>query len=94
MHLACCLPALAALGYAGLRLHHRMNTVDMPQTDTTLQGGYTSRGTGPGAVSVGRTNVQATAPAHGPGGRVSPPYRIWRTVIIRPLLSARPGGLQ
>ncbi|MFF3693194.1 hypothetical protein [Streptomyces sp. NPDC002221] len=41
LRLACGLLAIAALGYAGLRLHHRMNTIDMPRADTAPQGGYT-----------------------------------------------------
>ncbi|KIZ14640.1 hypothetical protein [Streptomyces natalensis] len=41
LRLACGLLVLAALGYAGLRLHHRLNTIDLPQTDTVPQGGYT-----------------------------------------------------
>ncbi|MFH7594382.1 hypothetical protein WDV06_04655 [Streptomyces racemochromogenes] len=31
----------AVLGYLGLRLHHRLNTIDMPPGDTAPQGGYT-----------------------------------------------------
>ncbi|MCP3759373.1 hypothetical protein [Streptomyces sp. TBY4] len=38
---ACGLLAVAALCYAGLRLHHRLNTIDMPQTQTAPQTGYT-----------------------------------------------------
>ncbi|GAA0347338.1 hypothetical protein [Streptomyces blastmyceticus] len=39
--LVCGLLVLAVLGYAGLRLHHRLNTIDLPQTNTAPQGGYT-----------------------------------------------------
>ncbi|MFD0355485.1 hypothetical protein ACFVHW_17375 [Streptomyces sp. NPDC127110] len=41
LRLACGLLALAALGYAGLRLHHRLTTIDLPRTNTASQGGYT-----------------------------------------------------
>ncbi|MGW7313772.1 hypothetical protein [Streptomyces sp. NPDC054854] len=39
--LVCGLLALAALGHAGLRLHHRLNTIELPQADTAPQAGYT-----------------------------------------------------
>ncbi|MGP3684262.1 hypothetical protein ACTVZO_06045 [Streptomyces sp. IBSNAI002] len=39
--LVCAVLVLAALGYAGLRLQHRLNTIDPPQAATAPRGGYT-----------------------------------------------------
>ncbi|MYT26417.1 hypothetical protein GTW69_40175 [Streptomyces sp. SID7760] len=39
--LLCGVLVLAALGYAGLTLHHRLTTIDLPQADTAPQSGYT-----------------------------------------------------
>ncbi|MFG2623252.1 hypothetical protein ACGFXC_37165 [Streptomyces sp. NPDC048507] len=39
--LLCGVLVLAAVGFAGLRLHHRLTTIDLPTAHTAPQGGYT-----------------------------------------------------